>query len=148
MCRGRDSYGGPSFFPSHFSAMASCFYYGARLPLRVLSAVAIHSIAHGAPLLSPSGCLHTAIPSPVPGTDLQGLSLSNQPPPKRLNLWCLGQWFRWSVQLLVCFSLLSPAAELFLVTLRSLHLSWSPCQLGSFPSCGFLSSLTAPSQEC
>ena len=38
----------------------------------------------------PSGCLHTANPSPLPRTDLQNLSLSAQPQPEHLPLWCLG----------------------------------------------------------
>ena len=37
-------------------------------------------LAHGAQLFSPSGCPHTASPSPLPGTDLWSLSLSAQPP--------------------------------------------------------------------
>ena len=41
-----------------------------------------------------SGCLHTASPSPLPGTDVQSLGLSTQPPPELLRLWCLSQWFR------------------------------------------------------
>ena len=45
-----------------------------------------------APLPSPSACLHTANPSPLPRTDLQNLSLSTQPPPEHLGLWFLGRW--------------------------------------------------------
>ena len=44
-------------------------------------AVALHSPACGAPFLSPSSYLYTANPSPLPGTDLQTLSLSAQPTP-------------------------------------------------------------------
>ena len=48
----------------------------------------------------------------------------------------------------LCYTLLSPAALLFSEAFWSLHLSWPPCQLGSFPGHGFLSSFTAPSQDC
>ena len=50
--------------------------------------------ASGALLLSSSGCPHTASPSPLPGVDLQSLSLSTQPLPKHLRPWCPGWWFR------------------------------------------------------
>ena len=52
------------------------------------------SPSHSALLPSPLGCLHTPNTSPLPGTDLQSLSLAAQPPPKHLRLWCLCQWFR------------------------------------------------------
>ena len=58
-----------------------------------------------------------------------------------------GQWCIWSVRLSLCFALLSPAAALFSTTLMSLYLSWSPHQLGDFPGCGFISSLTDLSQQ-
>lgn len=57
-------------------------------------------------------------------------------------------WYWWALQLSLCFALLSPADRLFSTGLKSLCLSWSPCQLSSFPGCGFLSSFSAPSQEC
>ena len=69
---------------------------GALIPLRaqisshVPLAVAFHSLAHGALLPSPSGCLHTANPNPLPGTDLWNLSLRIQSPLKHFSLWCLG----------------------------------------------------------
>ena len=97
---------------------------------------------------SPSVFLHTANTSPLPRTDLQSLHLSTQPPPQHLRLCCPGWWCRLSMWLSLCFALLSPAAALFSVTLRSLHLDSSPCQLGGFPGCRFLSSLIAPSQKC
>ena len=84
--------------------------------------MAYQSPACGALLLSPSCCPHIAIPSPLPGTDLWSLSLSSQPPPEHLRLWCPGQCFRLCVQFLFCFAVLSPAAVLFLETLRSLQL--------------------------
>lgn len=52
------------------------------------------------------------------------------------------------MQLSLCFAFLSPAAVLFVVTLRFLHLSLSPCQLAAFPGGGILFSFRAPSQEC
>lgn len=56
-----------------------------------------------------------------------------------------GQWLRWSAQLSLYFALLSPAAVVFSSIVRSLCLGWSPCCLGGFPGCGFLSSLIVPS---
>ena len=109
--------------------------------------VAYHFPTGGTLLLSSSGCPHRASPSPLLGTDLQSLSLSTQAPPERLRLWCPGQWFRWSVWLSLCSAVLSMAAVLFSVTLRSHQLSWSFCQLGGFPGCGFLFSFTAPSRD-
>ena len=53
-------------------------------------AIGLISLACVMLLPSPSGYLHTAYTSPLPGTDLQGLSLSAQPPPKHLRLWCPG----------------------------------------------------------
>ena len=79
----------------------------------VPSDMAFPSPAHGTLLLSPSGCPHTTNPSPLPGNDLQSLSLSTQPPPEHLRLWCLCQWFRWFVRLSLCFLVLNPAAILF-----------------------------------
>ena len=54
----------------------------------------------GALLPSPSVCLHTANPSLLIGTSIQSLSLSTQPPPKHLRLWCLG-----AVAQMVCVAL-------------------------------------------
>ena len=77
-------------------------------------AMVLCSPAHGTLLRSPSGCLHTANPSPFPGTDLWSLSLSAQPLSEYLRLW----WYQWFVWLPLCFSLLSPAGALFSVALR------------------------------
>ena len=67
----------------------------------VPSAMEFHSPVHstllpacGTLLLSPLGCFHTAKPSPFPGIDLQSLSLSVQPPPECLRLWCPGRCCR------------------------------------------------------
>ena len=49
-------------------------------------------VVHHSPDLS--GCLCTANPNPLPRTDLQSLSLSAQPPPKGLRLWCPQWWCR------------------------------------------------------
>ena len=49
--------------------------------------------------LAPSGCLHIANPSSLPGTDLRSPSLSAQHLPKYLRLWCSGWWYQWFVQL-------------------------------------------------
>ena len=53
-------------------------------------AMTLCSSAYYVPLPSPSGCHHTANPSPLPGTDLWSLSLRTQSPPKYLWLWYLG----------------------------------------------------------
>ena len=51
-----------------------------------LSPVTFGSPAHRALLpIAPSGCVHTANPSPLPGTDFQSLSLSAQPSPECLR---------------------------------------------------------------
>ena len=125
--RERDSYGGPpsSSRPPQQRRLASPAGPAPTFPLLWCSApqpVAHHSLACGAPLPSPSGCLHTASPSPLPRTDLRSLRLSAQHPPKHLRLCQLGLWCRWSVWLFLCLALLSPAAVLFSVTLRSLRL--------------------------
>ena len=62
----------------------------------VLLQVQTSSQVHAAPQplkhysLAPSGCLHTTNHSSCPGTDLQILSLSAQPLPEHLMLWCPG----------------------------------------------------------
>ena len=58
-----------------------------------------------------------------------------------------GWWYTWSVWLSLFFAFLSPAAVLFSMTLRSLHLGWSPHRLGGFPESGFLPSFIAPSES-
>ena len=111
-----------SFFPFFFFFLAPGFFCGPTsswVPL----AVVLCSSAHGTPLPSPSGCLHTASPSLLLRTDLQSMSFSVQPPSKHLSLWCPGRGYKWSVQLLLYFALFSPAALLFSESLRSLHLS-------------------------
>ena len=76
----------PLFLPSSGALLLLC------VPVQnfsqVLSAVVFHSQAYGIPFpahgtlhLIPLGCLHTANPSPLPGTDLWSLSFSAQPPP-------------------------------------------------------------------
>ena len=119
-----------------------------RFPLLWRSSPPPHSPAHGKLLLSPSGWLYKANPSPHPRTDLWSLSLSAQAPPKHLRLWCPRWWCTWSAWLLLCFALLSPAAVIFMMTLRSLHLGSSLHQLGGFPGCGFLFSFIAPCLKC
>ena len=57
------------------------------------SAVVHCYLAHGIPVPSPSGCLHTDNSSPFPGKDLCSPSLSAQPPPDCLRLWCPRQWY-------------------------------------------------------
>lgn len=96
-----DSYGGPPLFLLPSPPMVPCFSCGPRPPPRfplpwhsTPQTVAHHSPAHGTLLLCPSGCPHTANPSPLLRTDLQSLSLNAQSPPERLRLWCLGQWCR------------------------------------------------------
>ena len=52
--------------------------------------VALYAPVNGALLHSPSGCLQTANPSPLPGTNFWSLSLNVQPLTEHLRLWCLG----------------------------------------------------------
>ena len=137
-------YGGLTLLLSPSPTIAPCLSCGKDL-LPVPSAMAYHFSAHCTLLLSPLGCLHTANPSPLLGTDLWSLSHSTQPLSKHLRLWCLDQCFRWSVRFSLCFVILSPVAVLFSVTSRSLWLGWSFPQLGGFPGSGFLFSFTAPS---
>ena len=91
----------PPTLPS--PAMASCLSCGSKpspgVTLSCLStpqplAYCCHPPRHGSLLPSPLGCLHTANPNPLPGTDPWSLSLSSQPPSEHLRLWCLCQWFR------------------------------------------------------
>ena len=74
-----------------------------------------------------------SVPSPCPSVSCCGVC---------------GQWYQWSVPLSLCVALLRPAAVLLSEAWRTLCLCWSPCRLGAFPECEFLSSFTAPSQEC
>ena len=67
--------------------------------------------------------------------------------PKNFRLWFLAWCCWWSVHFSLYFTVLSPAAVLFSVTLKSLHLYWSPHCLGGLQWCGFLFSFTAPSQD-
>ena len=91
------SYGGPPLFLWPAPTMVPCLCCGPRpspgFPLLWHSTpqlVAHHSPTHGTVLLNPLGCPHTANSSPLPGTDLWSLSLSVQPPPECLRLWCPG----------------------------------------------------------
>ena len=81
------------------------------------SALVFCSPALGAPFPSPSDCPHIANTSPLPATDLWSLSLSTQPPSKSS-----GRWYQWSVQLSLCFKLLSPAT-MFSLRLCGLSIS-------------------------
>ena len=94
----RDSSGGPLLLlllPS--PTMAPCFSWGPRPPPRFPQLWHFCSPALGTRLPSPSGCLHTANPGPLLGTDLRSLSLRTQRLPEHLRLWCLARWYRWSV---------------------------------------------------
>lgn len=73
-------------------------------------------------LSNPLASLHASHTSMLPGTDLWSLGLGAQPPPEHLYLWCLCVWFRWSVQLSLCFPGLRHAAVFFLESWRSLRL--------------------------
>ena len=115
--------------------------------LWVPSSVAFCPLACSAPFPSPSGCLHTANPRPLPGADLQSLSLSIQPLPKHLSLWCP------VVVQMICavLTLLCPPQSRCCTFLGDFVVPPSQLisqQLGGFPGCVFLSSFTAPFQEC
>ena len=89
------------------------------------------SLAHGAMLPRPSGCLHTANPSPLLGIELRSVNLSAQPLPKHLSLWCLVAVVQ-IVGVAHIYFVLGLVAVLFSATLRSLHPGKSPRQLGGF----------------
>ena len=121
------SYSSPLLLLSPSSTVVPCLSCGSRpspgfpLPWHSPAQPMIYrSPICGSLLLSPLSSLHTCSPSPLPGTDLWSLSISAQPPPEHLRLWCPGQWFRWCVWFSLCFAILSPAAALFSVTLKSL----------------------------
>ena len=78
MHRERYSYGGPPLLLSPSLIMALCFSHRPTPP-QIPLAVVFSSLTHSAPLPIPSGCLHTANPSPLPRNDLQSLSHSAQP---------------------------------------------------------------------
>ena len=84
-----------------------------------ISTVEFYSLARGTLLPSPSGGLHTANSSPLPGTDLQSLSLR---PPHRPSVSGCGVQSADDLYGSLCFAFPSPAAVLFSTTLRSLHL--------------------------
>ena len=108
----------------------------------ILLAVVLWSWAHGALLPSPLDCLHRANTTPLPGTDLQSLILSAHP--HLIISGCVVHWwcYRWFLR----FSLYFLSAWLLLFSLRSLTQLISLS--GGFPVCWFLSSFTAPSQDC
>ena len=96
VCRERYSYGNPPLLLLPFPTMAPCFSCEPRPPPRfpqlwcsVPQSMLFRFVAHGAPVPSPSGCLHTANPSSLPGTALWSPSLITQPPPECLRLCCL-----------------------------------------------------------
>ena len=84
------------------------FLLQAQTSSRVLGTVALSSPACGTSLPSPSGCLHKANPSCLPGTDLQSLSLSMQPLADHLRLWCPGVVVQ---MVFAVFSLLCPPSS-------------------------------------
>ena len=136
-----DSYGGllPLLSPS--PTMVPCFSCGPRPSPR--GVMAFYFPALGTLLLIPLGCLHTTNPRPLTRTDLLNLSLSTQPPPKPLRLWCPGA----VVQMIcVALTLLCPPqssccaflsnfevllAQLISPSVRGLPRIWVPCLLHS-----------------
>ena len=89
MCSGKDI---PMVVCPSFSRPpnnGSLLLLWAQTSSEVSSAMAFCSLAHGAMLPRPSGCLHTANPSPLLGIELRSVNLSAQPLLKHLSLWCL-----------------------------------------------------------
>ena len=91
-CTQGNSYGGPPLLLSPSPTMAPCFFCRPRpspgfpLPWRSTpQPIAHRSPPHGTLLLSLSSYLHKANSSPLPGTDLQSLSLSAQPLPEHIG---------------------------------------------------------------
>ena len=122
--RERYSYDSPPLLLLPSPTMAPCYSCGPGPPsgFPCLWCSAPQSLVHHS--LAHLGCLHTANPSPLPATDLWSLSLSVQPLPKCLRLWCPGVVVPMVfVAFSLCFALLSQDAVLFSVALRSFHLS-------------------------
>ena len=68
----------------------------------------------------------------------------SQPPPECFRLWCPRQWYWWSVWLF----LLCLPQSCYCAFLWGFEIPPLSCQLCGLLGCGFLSSFTAPSQEC
>ena len=108
----------PSSSPLHDSSALPLLWV--RTFSRVPSAMAFHSLAFSVPhphqqhtIPHPLGCLHSANPSLLPGTDLWSLSLSAKPPPSILvcgvcasgsDGLCTSHSASWISDLLLCFS--------------------------------------------
>ena len=119
--RERNSYGGLPFLLMPHPTMAPCFSCRSRPPPMFpwLWCSAPQHLDHHS--LAPPGCLHNAIPRPLPGSDLWSLSFSALSLPKPLSLGCLGAVVP---MVFAALSLLcpSPASMLLSEALRSLHL--------------------------
>ena len=144
LCRERYSYGSPPLSSCPPQQWHLGYPLGPDLSW-VPSTLAFGSPACGIPLPSPSGCLHTANPSALPGTNLWSLSLSAQPRPEHLRQWSPGV----VVQVIcVALTLFCPPQSILCTFLHDfeVHPSWPISPLvGCFPGCGVLPSLTAPS---
>ena len=131
--RERCSYGSLLFLLSPSPAVIPCFFCRPRFPpvFPCLRHFALYSLEHH--YLTPQAV--STQPSLLHGVwvSMASLHLSNSG-----YVVCWEGWYRWSVQLSLCFNLLIPATTLFSMTLRSLCLSWFPCLLGDFPGCRFL----------
>lgn len=103
-----------------------------------------------AQILFPSGCFYTAIHSPLPGTDLQGLSFSPQPLPVPAD--CVSAWEHRAMAMIHLCRSVSVLAVMNWFLCSALRLwnpfcpGWSPCWRGDFLGLRSLSSFTALSQ--
>ena len=143
MCRERDFYGEPP--PSlALPDNRTLLLLWVQTSSWVSSAMACHSLACDTPLPSPSGCLYTASPSPRRRADLQSLSLSTRPAHSSPTSQALvpGVVVQMICEALTLLCHPQSSCCTFLSDIE-VPLSWL-----IFTGCGFLSSLTAPSQEC
>lgn len=144
VCRKRYSYGDLTL-PNNNALLLLWALASSPAPLALM----LHSSARGAKLLSLSGCLHTAKPTPFPRTDLWSLHLRAQALPSSSGCDVHCWWYWWSLQLsLLCHPHSSSCGFLGGALGFPLHLGLFPHQLCDLPGYGFLFSFIAPSQEC
>ena len=120
--RERYSYGGPALSSLTLPNNGTLLLLQARPISRVPLATAFCSPAHGTLLASPSGCLHTANPSPPPKTDFQNLSLGTQPQGPSQAVVSNSSISMVPAALSLCLAFRSPVAALFSKALRSRYL--------------------------
>ena len=133
---------------AHPKIIVSCLLGRSRLFLDSLPA--------GCGTLAPSGCVHAANPSPLPGI-WPPKPEPQLPAPTRPGGWAdkplrlvSAGWHQFSVRESLRFALSTPVTELFSMALKLPHPHATPRlrQWRGFLVCGNFSSFTAPSQRC